>query len=1594
MKIFMKKENVLYFQGIQFYFENKERREIEKEEFDTIRIKLDRGSEYFNYSDELYQNMCIEVFIILCIQYNKNSFFYFDTQFKSRMLTLDTLENENFRTFYNKLYETSELISNKHNVQEGKNDRYNIIAGKKEDLITEKSDIVFSIDKDRKIELCYSQSYVASAYMYSFADALKILLNRFIDNPDEDVRNIPFVGETASQGLIEFGKDRVKFDFTKPIYELFMAQARRTPDKTAYYCIDDKQAEHSITYRDLDRESSILAKKLQHIGIKSDKVVGVYIDRSIQYIISLLGILKAGGIYLPLDMAYPPNYLKTISQEADIQVVLTDSSNCNMEFHNIKIVNVNKLEGEEDFHRFNTIEYPAILMYTSGSTGKPKGVLHKQLQVMNRMNFMWSKYPFQDGDVMAQRTTVNYMPSMWEFFGGLLKGVPTVIFSDRVTKDPDLFLEFLYKYKISYLTFVPSLFQMMRSARGKFPDLAKTIRYWISCGEPMTLDIFNTVISVFPDSVLINDYGATEVNGILYYDSIGINEKWERLPMFRPVSNTEIYLFDEYMRLVPLGMPGDIYVGGLVLSTGYIESEELNKEKFVLNPLNGHEGEVLFKLGDRAVCHKNGKFEVLGRNDSQVKIRGIRMNINGIESMIEMFDKVRHAVVVVKQQTSNNKYMAAYLEMKEETKEEEVRGYLEDIIPRYMMPAQFYFIDRIPLLPNGKADRRKLEAMSGEGVADVKDQREEKTLKYRKILISLVSDVLGIPAETIKTRKKYYELGFDSVSIVELLKQMNEKLGTNLTLAALYDNSCIEDLVKNCFVSMEAEKKENCIDISETERHTLPEIVLDRTYSENEKKINQLICEVTGFKDYVFPVDGSWEEAGLSLNEKIELTSKIEDTFDIQLSLLKFTDAGNIETLAKEIEQIVMEKEIQKHKKAIKPVSAERFTVSQNENNGLQDDKTRKVAVIGMSCHYPCAMDKEQLWENLVQGMNSIIEIPEERWDYKKFYSGEAGSNEFNVKWGGFLEDISTFDFKYFGISSKEAQLMDPQQKICLEEAYHAIEDAGYAISDLNGRDIGVFIGARTGDYQNNLKEHQIKAGGFAFMGNDSAIISARISYLLNLRGPCMTIDTACSSSLNAIHQAINAILLEDCDTAVSGGTFVMNSDYLFENSAQMGMLSKEGRCKTFDESANGFVPAEGAGIVILKEYQKAVADGDRIYGVILASGSNQDGKTNGITSPSSEAQYRLEKKVYERAAINPETISYVETHGTGTKLGDPIEVEALQKAFKVWTEKKSFCALGSIKTNIGHSVTSSGVAGLIKIMLCMQHNLLPKNLNFEKCNSYINLDESPFYLLEEAKEWKRKDGMPRRAALSSFGFGGSNCHMIIEDYAVSRDREWISEYLMVLSAYSKNALLQKAVNLKGWMLDDKNQGAVLGDISCTLAAIEKYPYRIAFLIRSKEDMLAYLEAVSCQIEHYMVCTEENNKDSVLQKDEFGVLKNDYLKGLGLAQYKSFLQEKGYGIISLPPYPYQKEVCYLDHIYANETDSGNREISDYHILDHVLDGEALLPGAAFLDMMCRKYKENRGAACNFIKNICFQSSGRQGDEFEFQVEELKGGICL
>ncbi|MDJ1175525.1 beta-ketoacyl synthase N-terminal-like domain-containing protein, partial [Roseofilum capinflatum] len=433
----------------------------------------------------------------------------------------------------------------------------------------------------------------------------------------------------------------------------------------------------------------------------------------------------------------------------------------------------------------------------------------------------------------------------------------------------------------------------------------------------------------------------------------------------------------------------------------------------------------------------------------------------------------------------------------------------------------------------------------------------------------------------------------------------------------------------------------------------------------------------------------------------------------------------------------------------------------------LQDKPTQNtdIAIIGLSCRYPGAKNGEEFWENLKNGIDTIEEVSPDKWPHESWYDPDPNNPHTSYsKWSGFIDDVDKFDPFFFQIAPSEAQYMEPQHRIFLEEAYHAIEDAGYAADALKGQSCGVFVGAANGDYTEILLRSGTHTNRQVLTGNSVSVLPARIAYFLDLRGPVMAIETACSSSLVAIHQACESIQNGECEMALAGGITLMLTPTQNIVTSQYRMLSPEGRCRTFDASASGIVWSEGCGIVVLKAYSQARRDGDRIYGIIKGSGINYDGKTNGITAPSGQSQLNLEKKVYEKFAIDPSTISYVEAHGTGTPLGDPIEVEALTEAFSSYTNSKQTCPIGSVKTNIGHTAWAAGVASVIKAVLCLKNRQLVPSIHFNQPNPHIDFSNSPFYVNTELKEWKHPEDQPRRVAVSSLGFSGTNAHAILEE--------------------------------------------------------------------------------------------------------------------------------------------------------------------------------------------------------------------------------------
>jgi acyl transferase domain-containing protein/NADPH:quinone reductase-like Zn-dependent oxidoreductase/SAM-dependent methyltransferase/acyl carrier protein len=515
------------------------------------------------------------------------------------------------------------------------------------------------------------------------------------------------------------------------------------------------------------------------------------------------------------------------------------------------------------------------------------------------------------------------------------------------------------------------------------------------------------------------------------------------------------------------------------------------------------------------------------------------------------------------------------------------------------------------------------------------------------------------------------------------------------------------------------------------------------------------------------------------------------------------------------------------------------------------------IAIIGIGCRFPGGVnDAESFWKLLEEGREAVGDVPADRWNVERFYDAEPGIVGKTVaKRGGFIKGIDQFDPQFFGISPREAPYIDPQQRLLLETAYEAIEDAGVVLDLDKGTDIGVFVGISHNDYQGLQHTPTDRAGISAHTPTGSAhsIAANRISYCLNLTGPSIAMDTACSSALTAVHVACEHILAGHCKTAMAGGVTVMITPDGFIGFSQAGMLSPEGKCKAFDASANGFVRGEGAGMVLLKKLSEAIADDDPIHAVIIGSAVNSDGHTNGISLPSPEAQARLVRDACVVAGVKPSQIGYVEAHGTGTAVGDPIEAHALAEALCADRTDANPLVIGSVKTNLGHLETASGVAGLVKAALVLKHGRIPASLHFDTPNPHIDFTALKLRM-PVANETFPGNGATRLAGINSFGFGGSNAHVILSEPPKLAPRAHVKPdssraWPLTLSARSEEALRASAWQLSVW-LDDHSKlngsSPLLPDITYMLGARRNHhSHRLALTARTIGEMVQELSAFS-----------------------------------------------------------------------------------------------------------------------------------------------------
>ncbi|MCY7353288.1 MAG: amino acid adenylation domain-containing protein [Cytophagaceae bacterium] len=1021
------------------------------------------------------------------------------------------------------------------------------------------------------------------------------------------------------------------------IHQLVEQLVAEQPDRIAVIHGAD-----SITYRQLNERSNALCQAIQQHETEAD-LIGISTSRSLEMIVGVLAILKAGKAYLPLDFTYPENRLRQIVADSRIRLCLCSTS----EISFVESLSLKCLDLKSDYPSSGKIsEAPAHLayvLYTSGSTGTPKGVCMGHSPLVNLLQWQNKNSIANSNTRTLQFAPLSFDVSFQEIFATLTTGGTLVLIDDDLRLDPNNLLAFIQKQSVHriFLPFVALQFLVEAAVISNyFPACLQEI---MTAGEQLKITPqLVTFFSALPDCVLYNQYGPTECHVVSQLKLDGDPKNWPGLPAIgKPIDNTQLYIVDQNLTLLPEGESGELCLAGACLADGYLYQPALTEEKFV-SWNHPERGKIrMYRTGDLARYLPDGTIDYLGRLDDQVKIRGYRIELGEIEVVINRLAGIKQAVVVANEDIVGQKRLIAYLVASGETKDiSAVRRELEKSLPNYMMPSAFVWLDHLPKTTSGKVDKKSLPKPEA--------KRPELATLYKKPASELEKAIAGIwtdllQVDRVGTGDNFFESGGNS-----LLAQK--------TVVVL----------KNQF------------------NHTLP---ITKLYQ---------YPTVAGIADFLQPKGPS----------------------------------------AKPVAQ------------KIRPQTS-------------SDD----VAIIGMAGRFPGANTIEALWEILKQGQETTRFFTEDELDPS--IPDRIKNDPSYVRARGIIDQADQFDAAFFGLNPKLAELMDPQQRIFLEIAWEALEQTGHLPPNYAGT-IGVYAGCGNNTYysHNVLGQERLidQVGSFQVMTvNEKDYIASRTAYQLNLKGPAVSVYSACSTSLLAIAQAVESIRNGQCDVALAGGASItspINSGHIYQEGA---MLSRDGHCRSFDADAQGTVFSDGAGVVLLKNLDAARRDGDTIYAVIKGVGINNDGGGKGsFTAPNAEGQAGAIAMALADARIEPATISYVEAHGTATPLGDPIEIEGLTMAFGD-QPKTQFCAIGSIKSNLGHLTQAAGVAGLIKTTLALYHRQIPASLGFSTPNPAIDFKNSPFFVNTKLNEWHSVGA--RRAGVSSFGVGGTNVHVVLEEF-------------------------------------------------------------------------------------------------------------------------------------------------------------------------------------------------------------------------------------
>ncbi len=1058
--------------------------------------------------------------------------------------------------------------------------------------------------------------------------------------------------------LLEGWNQTTDFPVHACIHELFEAQVARTPDAVALV-LDGRE----LTYAELNARANRLAHHLRRLGVVPDSHVGIAAERSLEMVTGLLAILKAGGAYVPLDPAYPAERLAYMLEDSAPAVLLLQGRGAALAAGAIPVLDLDTgaaawaAESDANPDRAATGLEPhhlAYIIYTSGSTGAPKGVMVEHANVVRLMSATQPWYRFDSTDVWTLFHSYAFDFSVWELWGALAYGGRLVVVPHAIARSPRDFHRLLCDQGVTVLNQTPSAFRQLVAAQADEPGVHR-LRHVIFGGEALEVPTLRPWFERERNAAtqLVNMYGITETTVHVTYRPIAPAEalRFGASPIGRRIPDLRLVILDEQMRPAPIGVEGELYVGGAGVARGYLNRPDLNALRFIADPFVADGKARLYRTGDTGRFLGDGSIEYLGRNDDQVKIRGFRIELGEIESRLAEHPAVGNAAVVAREDEPGSKRLVAYVTPSSPSQAfdlEALRRHLGGLLPEHMVPAVFVPLERLPLTDNGKLDRKALPRPA--------QDRPELTTPYTEPigdaearLCAVFAKVLGIARAG--RADNFFELGGDSLQVLEVIATLEGGGARGLSAAAFF-------------------------------RQPTPE------------------------------------------------------------ALAKALTLGPVSPPAGEAVAVAA------------PTSAA---------TAPADDP---IAIIAVAGRFPGARDVEEFWANLCAGKDGITHFAEGELDPSLAQSLVRDPDYVRAR--GLVDGVELFDAAFFGLSPREAELMDPQQRLFMELCWECLERGGHA-PDAGVMPIGVFGGMYNGTYYKHHVQPRPdlvdKLGEFNVMlANEKDYIATRTAFRLNLTGPAVSVHTACSTSLVAISQAFWSLRNGDCRMALAGGVAITcppRSGYLYQAGA---MLSPDGRTRTFDARSEGTVFSDGAAVVLLKRLSDALADGDEVIAVIRGVGINNDGRDKAsFTAPSIEGQAAVIARAQDVAGVDARSISYVEAHGTATPIGDPVEIEALTQAFRRTTDDTGFCRIGSVKSNVGHMVMAAGAAGVIKTALSLAHEQLPPTIHYSKANPAIDFGRSPFVVNDRLHAWPRA-GVPRRAGVSSFGVGGTNAHAVLEE--------------------------------------------------------------------------------------------------------------------------------------------------------------------------------------------------------------------------------------